>query len=304
MRLTGNINQDLELLSKAIDKYNKDPDAKQILEALEELTLDVIPEEYIKDAENILKVNLHKKDNDLQKSIVILEDKITRLEKQYTDQHYDFANFIEYIIFSYYHKQIVQPLKTDEPLCDYCAILGNLYYQENDFDNALKSFTKALRWTPISSLVYLNLANCYLEKKDYDSFLSNTKEALKYAYEEKDIFLANRNIAIYFIQKEQYTEAYAALKVACSFGEQKEIQDELVYLNSKNQNITDLDEDTIKQIYRTYDLQLGASQDIINLCIEIGKTLQKSNDFEHADYLINIAYNLSQDAEIKKYLSK
>lgn len=58
-------------------------------------------------------------------------------------------------------------------------ILGNLYYQEGEFEKAISSYTEAIRKFPNYAQAYYNLGRVYVAQGDYANALSGLQNSLK-----------------------------------------------------------------------------------------------------------------------------
>ena len=85
--------------------------------------------------------------------------------------------------------------------------LGVLYRENDNFDDAVKSFKKAIGMNPKHSMALYELGIIYERQKDYDEAIKNYTESLRI----KENSEAFQNLGVCYLKKGMFKEAYANL---------------------------------------------------------------------------------------------
>ena len=85
--------------------------------------------------------------------------------------------------------------------------LGVLYKENNDFDNAIKSFKKTIGLNPKHSMALYELGVICEKQKDYDEAIKNYTESLRI----KESSVAFENLGVCYLKKGMLKEAYRNL---------------------------------------------------------------------------------------------
>lgn len=95
----------------------------------------------------------------------------------------------------------------EKPVAGSYFELGLLYKENNDFDNAIKSFKKTIELDPKHSDALYELGVVYGRQKDYDEAIKNYKESLRIK-ESSEVF---QNLGVCYLKKGMLKEAYRNL---------------------------------------------------------------------------------------------
>ncbi len=86
-------------------------------------------------------------------------------------------------------------------------LLGNILFENQNPDDAISTYQRALNGLSEDGIVYYNLALSHLQKKNYESALENFKKALEKSQSVDLILRANAQIAILYLKQNNYTLA-------------------------------------------------------------------------------------------------
>lgn len=110
----------------------------------------------------------------------------------------------EYIGLRKYYLPLIPPKDT-------CYIwLGNAYYQDGQYQEAVGAYNKSIELDPSETYAYENIAVAYRELKQYDDAMAASKKAV----EVKPTSFAYSTLASIYTAKKQYDDAIAAYKKA------------------------------------------------------------------------------------------
>jgi hypothetical protein len=139
---------------------------------------------------------------------------------------------------------------------------------------------------------------------DLGNFFRLTVDAFKIAFRPEHVARCYRNLGFYFVEKELYSEAIACYLLSLQFEkESKQVQSELYYISSKTGGKVKQPSMTeARQYAEKYGFPIGADDDILGLSLSYGKHFYQENAAEAAKYFLGIAYDLTDDDEIKKMI--
>jgi len=173
--------------------------------------------------------------------------------------------------------------------------LGILYKENNDFDNAIKSFKKTIELNPKHSNALYELGVVYEQQKDYDEAIKNYTESLRI----KENSEAFQNLGVCYLKKGMMKESYANLVKAMLLNPNKyTIYNNLGAVLEKSGNY-----DSAAQM-----LEIATKLNPKNMIgfYNLGIALDKKRDFENAikNYEKAIELGHKNKTEIEKRINQ
>ena len=169
--------------------------------------------------------------------------------------------------------------------------LGVLYRENNNFDDAIKSFRKVIELNPKHNMAFYELGIINEQKKDYDESIKNYTESLRI----KESAEAFQNLGVCYLKKGMLKEAYRNLTKAMMLNPNKyTIYNNLGAVLERNNNY-----DTAIQM-----LEIGIKLNPKNVIgyYNIGLVYDKKGEFGKAleNYEKAVELGHSKKEEIKK----
>ncbi len=108
--------------------------------------------------------------------------------------------------------------------------LGDFYYRKYDYDNAIKSYKKAIKLNPNNFIRYKNLGHCYYEKKEFDNAIEAYKEAIIQDLDELDFSEYYTFFDLHY-EKKEFSHVISPHLLSQVFAASKKPDNLLVHLN-------------------------------------------------------------------------
>ncbi len=275
-----------------------DPKVREKLDLKTHAILDERREKYEQVLSKIDQQDYKTAENILLELIAPFE-KATFIREQ---NYYDFDQMIEYFIFCE-NVSIARKLhikRFPEPITYYMYQLATIYQKTNNLDKALKALEKALIYNPRCQYVIQEKARLLWQMDKADDAFITIKESLKYAYTKEQLAFAYKLIGDYYTKKECTDIAFVAYLVSDNYANNtnnKELALKLPKLNIKDTN-------DILKIFTKYNIQYGISEIVIKAIESFLSYSKKIADDETTLYILNIAYELTDDEGYKQELQK
>ncbi len=148
------------------------------------------------------------------------------LENTETDEFYSFSDNIEFFtkLIENAHAENTANVNPLNPAYSRMYhLLGYVHEELGDIEHAQDALVKSLRWNPVSSGTYLELAEIYKKNAHWDRFLPLAMNALKYAKTPATLARALRGLGYCYCEQKELNLAVALYMHSLQFEENKEI---------------------------------------------------------------------------------
>jgi len=260
----------------------------------------------------IKEINLHITQRNFDKALEIIGSLINKIENTgwYVNddkcEYYCFDNAFEEIIFKEIFKPEKEIIQIPEKYGEIYFSCGNILFEIKKFNEAKIYLEKAVGYNPINTKYLFELGEIYKMRKVWDIFLRINRNCLKFAYTGKAIARCYRNFGYYFFEEEKYDVAAALYYLSIFFDREDMVAHaELNFITNKTGIGAECpDLKSIKKMLKENDIQFGANDLILTIAYSIGLEAHKKNNYEVAEYLYNIVFELTSDKEVKKLIDQ
>lgn len=324
--LTGNPSEDRAYLIQQNEKYKDHPLSREILREIGRILFRIAPKDAQIDFSKAFRqdMNMHfqkvrealklKMEGEFDEAMKILEPEVKVMEEFHehgffkndsVSEYYIFDNLYEEILFHFRAKPERTVRESDFDYGEMFFAYGNILIDLQRIEEAQIALQKAKRWKPCNANFSLEYAETFKIKGEMDKFLEETKHAFAIAYEPSVVGRCYRNLGYYFIEKELWQEAIECYSASLLYDKESEnARQELGYIYSKTGEEITLSTEHLKEYSEKYGFPLGADRDVVLLAYHQGVKFYEEKDFATARFLLEIAYNLVHDDEIKELLDK
>jgi tetratricopeptide (TPR) repeat protein len=320
--LTGDSEKDIKYLDEQCQKYKTHPMAMEILRACGRMVASLMPEDLMaefaklhgnemKGTEAALdeaKYNLYQKNYD--KALEIMEGLVNSVEKQgwFNDdavsEYHCFNEFFEEALYRMLYEPKKDLRQAEIPYLDIYLYYGIVLIDKERIVDAIEAFKKGLKWNPICFTLNSEYREALKMSGRMDEFFSETIKAFKIAFRPKDLGKCYRDLGFYFIEKKQYSEAMGCYAISTSFDkDSKQAMSEMYYIQGETGGkVKEPSIEELKAYAEKYGFPVGADNDVVGLAIGYGKHFLDNGESEGAKYVFQIAYDLTDNEEIKRIL--
>jgi len=322
--LTGDSEHDLKYLSEQAELYKTHELAQEILRGIGRLISDALPQEKRDEISQVINNYNSSEDavieeaefqiskKNFNKALELLESQLKEFESddgefnQFPDdsvsEYYSFRNLFENILYCELNKPQKKVRYMRRDFDRFYLVYGSLLFELKRFDESKKALETANRINPMNTKVLFELSEISKVRREWDRYLELSKYCLKIAYSRKDLSRCYRNIGFYYIEKQSYDLAIALYYLSLHYDDEpKMAQSELFYIQQVTGKPTPAPSiEEIKSMFAKNDIQLGPSDDVINLAVELGIHTEKDKQYGLARFFFSIAYELTNSDAVKK----
>lgn len=226
-----------------------------------------------------------------------LTDLYEKLDSAKVQNYFDFEQMIDYILYC----ETVEKARTlnvkryPEPVTHYFFEYASICLEEENYDEAIRYYEKALRFNPRSIYIMENLINVYLLTNKKEQAFALCKECLIYAY-TKDQFAYLYNVLgdLYYDMK-KYDISIASLIVSDHYNNKQLNKDKIAKIVKEVGFIHFNNENAILTLFERENINYGPSSTLIKAVNEFIEYLKKLKDYNGIKYLLTIMVELTED---------
>lgn len=320
--LTGEPEADMKYLKEQSEKYKDHELNQEILRACGRMMYELIPDEKKEELSRMMgndnkaiestldeiRFNVYKKNISkafkLSEALVKKVDEFPMFKNDSVSEYYTFDEFFEELLYGFYNKPERTLRRAEIPFAEIYLQHGSLLFEQKRYSEARAVLEKARRWNPASAKIAFEYMETFKAQGEIEQFAAITKETFKYAFHSTDVARCYRNLGYYFIEKKLYSEATGCYLMSLQFEQDnKTAQSELYYIQTKApKGFKQPTIDDIKQYGEKYGFPVGVANDVLGLAFAYGKHFAEDGQKEGALYCFNVAYELTDDEDIKKIM--
>lgn len=317
--LTKNPEKDRKYLVEKMELYKGHKYSTEILRACGRLLAEMIPEERKREYANLVSnnelayqktleevnFNIYKKDfkkaHSLMEELVSKIDGLTLFEDDAVSTYLDFSEHMELILYQFLEKPEKTIRRPSIPYNTIYAVYGSLLFEMKDFEKAKTYLIKALRWNPMCAKVLFEYAETLKMMGDIEGYYNKSKEIYPKTFKRADMAHYLRNMAFYFVEKQEYKVASACLFVSLTFEQNNLAQSELFYIEQKSgSKFEPPTPEYLREITEQYNIYFEPNEEAVNVGIAYSKLSIEHNDVETAKYLLKTVYEFTLSDKIKE----
>ena len=226
-----------------------------------------------------------------------LTDLYEKLDSAKVQNYFDFEQMIDYILYC----ETVEKARTlnvkryPEPVTHYFFEYANICLHENNYEEAIKYYEKALRFNPRSIYIMENLIDVYLETGQKELAFNLCKECLIYAYTKEQFGYLYNVLGDLFCEMKKYDIAVACLLVSDHFNKRLANKDKIASIVKAQGFIHFEDENAILSLFERENINYGPSRTLITTVNEFIDYLRQIKDVNGMKYLLTIMVELTED---------
>jgi len=320
--LTGDSEDDVNYLAEQVEIYKDHEMSNEIIKGISSIMWEILPvdlnEEYDKLSENDYKeldiaiedvLSQINKDNP-EKALSIIGEIIKPYKDWFVEdeslEYLFFQNVFEMVLYL----EIVKPSKFNKIIPYDFGFLyflyGNLLLELERFKEAECVLEKSIRINPVDTQRLFELSEICKIQKDMDKYFEITNKCLKYSYINEDLAHSYRNLAYYFLEKENFDLASTLLYFSMYiFPDSKLAFSEIEYISQiTGKQIEEPSIDDIEKILNENNIQFGPNHELLNIAVNLAIDSEENKNHETALLCYEILYELTFDDKFKEKIDE
>ncbi len=319
--LTGEYNVDIVYLEAEADKYHKQKNGREIESAIVDLAYEILPQDRRELLNKMMYIDGVRLDNYYTRAVKLskegkTEESFTMSEALYTkirinyreteeEAYYSFRNSLEhqlYMIFYQPSKKIVRP---PFDLSQMILLHGYNLIDLKRYEEAERVIGDAIRFNPMNTDAYFELAECYKAMKQPESLLSVTKETLDIAVSPVQIARCYCNLGFYAVEIKDYESAICFYYESLIYSHNQAVEAELFYIHKQtNKKISPPSREKVNAAFEKYNMVTGPNKDVVDVISRLAADALQKNDLQQARFYVHLQYDLTHDPQIKEMVDR
>lgn len=317
--LTGDLDTDLAFLQTQMKRHAQDENATELLNAVSDLALSLLPAEQQEKLKETTFVNGKRLDavyHDAQEQVnakkfdeaaMTLRALTNKINEGYgKDPEVKFLSFRNPFEYHLYHQIYGAEQKVERAPFDfamYFTLLGYTLIELHRLDEAVEALEQAIRYNPVSPDVRFELTEAFKLMQEPKKLLAAIRDTLPLANSTYALSRCYANLGYYCIEIKDYDAAVCFYYESLVYSEHPGVRAELVHLRGlMGKQISPPTREEVLKAFEKYDIPNGPSKQIVSLALALAEYVTQQNDTKLSGYFYSIAYDLTRDPELKKKL--
>ena len=221
--LTGEYSVDMVYLESQADKYRSAKNAKEIGSAIADLAYEILPDDKREVLNKMMYIDGKRLDvvfaeankliqeKKIEESFKLTEALYTKIRMNYreteSEVYLSFRNTLEHQLYLYFYRPSKKLVRPVFDLSQMILLHGYNLLELNRAEEAARVINDAIRYNPMNTDAYFELAECYKSLRDHDQLLSVIKETLEVAVTPVQISRCYCNLGFYCVEVKDYDRA-------------------------------------------------------------------------------------------------
>lgn len=321
--LCGEAEIDLIYLQEQLRKYKEHESSEELLWGIGRLIFEVLPEEQkqelsqtLVDNSQILSAVLEEAQDEIaqqnyDRGITLLESLVEKIdattpryEGDKENEYLCFDNLLEEVLYRQLYKTGKNIRLVPHEYADTYLVYGNLLLEMGRYKEARKALLKSKRWNPIKVETLFELGEIYKANQQFKRYLEVNLKALSQAYTALKLARCYRNLGYYYVEKEKYELATALYSFSVRYDRESNIaRAALQYISHKTgERVIPPSFERCGELFAENGIQFGPNELLLNIAVSLGDQARDAQVFEEAGYYYSIAYELTGDPQVKKWI--
>lgn len=320
-KLTGEYSVDMVYLEAQADKYRGTKNGKEIESAIADLAYEILPDDKRALLDKMMYIDGKRLDVVFHEAEELLEQKkveesfrlteaiYTKIRMNYreteTEVYLSMRNPLEHQLYlNFYHptKKLVRPWFD---LSRMVLLHGYNLVELKRPEEAVRVINDAIRYNPMNTHAYFELAECYKLLHDPESLLSVIKETLEIAVTPKQISQCYCNLGFYCVEVKDYDRAVCFYYESLIYADHPYVPAELhhIYTITKKK-ITPPTRDEVNEAFAHYQMKPGANPEVVDIITLLAKEAIEKKELSAIRFYLHMQYGLTNDPQIKEMMDR
>lgn len=319
--LTGEYSVDIVYLESQADKYRPQKNGKEIENAIADIAMEIMPDDkrellnrmmYIDGKRlDVVFAEAQKLTNErkTEESSRLTEALYTKIRMNYreteTEAYLSLRNPLEHQLYLYFYhpsKKLVRPVFD---LSQMVLLHGYNLLELKRAEEAVRVIGDAIRFNPMNTDAYFELAECYKFLHDTDQLLSTIKETLEIAVTPKQISRCYCNLGFYCVEVKDYDRAVCFYYESLIYADNPIVPAELHHIHTITQKkIVPPTRDEVNEAFEHYQMESGANKEITGVISALAQEAIENKDLPMIRFYLHMLLGLTNDPQVKEMVDR
>lgn len=319
--LSGEYGVDMAYLEGQITKYKNHENAAEIESGIAELAYEILPDDKKEQVARMMYMDGKRLDTVMNEAIQLINEKkheeafkltealYTKIRISYREteekMYLSLRNPLEHQLYLYFYQPSKRLERPPFDLSRMVMLHGYNLLEAQRPEDAIAVLEDAVRFNPMNTDAYFEMAECFKFLKQTEDLLGCTKETLSIATSPEEISRCYCNLGFYCVETEDYDSAVCFYYEAMVYAENPVVTAELHHIHKvTGKKLTPPTRKEVNAAFDKYGIKPGANGEVVAVVAALAKDSVESNDKNRAKIYFRILYGLTNDPEVKKTLDE
>jgi tetratricopeptide (TPR) repeat protein len=319
--LTGEEGVDMLHLEHIVKEYANTSLGKEVESRMADLAYEILSDEKKEKLSQMIYIDGKRLDAVYAEALALVNDKKIKeahklTEALYTkirinfreteDQLYlSIRNPLEHQLYLYFYSPSKTLQRAPFDLCAMVMLHGYVLLDLGKAEEAVAVLEDAIRYNPINSDPYFEMAECYKMLKQPEDLLGVTKETISIATSPITLSRCYCNLGYYCIEIKDYDSAVCFYYESLIYADHPGVQAELHHIHTiTKKKLTPPTRKEVNAAFEKYGMKSGASEEVTSVTAALAKEALEKKQMSSAQFYLITLYGLTNDPEIKALLEQ
>ena len=286
--LTGEYSVDMVYLESQADKYRSAKNAKEIESAIADLAYEILPDDKREVLNKMMYIDGKRLDvvfaeankliqeKKIDESFKLTEALYTKIRMNYreteSEVYLSFRNTLEHQLYLYFYRPSKKLVRPVFDLSQMVLLHGYNLLELGRAEEAARVINDAIRYNPMNTDAYFELAECYKSLRDHDQLLSVIKETLEVAVTPVQLSRCYCNLGFYCVEVKDYDRAVCFYYERMIYADHPMVPAELHHIHTiTKKKIVPPTRDEVNEAFAHYGMKCGANEDVVGVITALAK---------------------------------
>ncbi len=317
--LSGEYGVDMAYLEGQVSKYKNHEDSAEIENAIAEIAYEILPEDKKLEVAKMMYMDGKRLDAVMNEAIQLINDKkqeeafkltedlYTKIRISYREteekMYLSLRNPLEHQLYLYFYQPTKRLERPPFDLSRMVMLHGYNLLEAGKPEDAVAVLEDAVRFNPLNTDAYFEMAECYKYMKQNADLLGCTKEILSIATSPEEISRCYCNLGFYCVEEKDYDSAVCFYYESLIYAKNPIVTAELMHIREQTgKKLSPPSRTQVNAAFEKYDLKPGANEEILGVVAALAKGMLEDGDTERGKIYLRILYSLTNDPDVKKHL--
>lgn len=319
--LSGEYGVDMAYLEGQVTKYKNHENAAEIESGIAEIAYEILPEDKKEQVQKMMYLDGKRLDAVMNEAVQLInegkheesfkltEGLYTKIKIAYREteelMYLSLRNPLEHQLYLYFYQPSKRLERPPFDLSRMVMLHGYNLLEAKRPEDAVAVLEDAIRYNPLNTDAYFELAECYKYLKQPEDLLGCTKETLSIATSPEEISRCYCNLGFYCVEQKDYDSAVCFYYEAMIYANNPIVTAELHHIHTvTGKKITPPSRTNVNEAFEKYGLKPGANEEVVAVVAALGKDAVEKKDIPRAKIYFRILYGLTNDPDVKKTIDQ
>jgi tetratricopeptide (TPR) repeat protein len=319
--LTGEYNVDMVYLEAEADKYKNHKNGKEICDAIADMAYETMPADKREILNRMMYIDGKRLDvvhaeaqkliqeKKIEESFRLTEALYTKIRMNYRETekevYLSLRNTLEHQLYLYFYRPSKKLVKPVFDLSQMILLHGYNLLELNRPEEAARVINDAIRYNPMNTDAYFELAECYKALKDPKQLLSVTKETIEIAVTPVQLSRCYCNLGFYCVEVKDYDRAVCFYYESLIYADHPMVPAELHHIHTITQKkITPPTREEVEEVFEHYHMHPGANQEVVSVISSLAQESIENKELPAIRFYLHMLHGLTNNPEVKEMMDR